>query len=438
MSPDTLNTLMLLGVTILLTAMTAVFVFHEFSFVMLKQPQIKRLEESPSRIDRLVAKNARKLDHYIAVDQLGITITTIATGWVGQPVVTSLLRGPFEAIGAFPGAVPVISFVSAFALITGAQMLAGELMPKSIALRNVEKVAKLVVIPVEFIARLFHPVILALNGFGMFTVRMFGFSTEGGGHHAQALPAEELVLLIQSSARAGTLNVDPMLLRRALHFSDITAQDLIVPRQDIIALDLRMTIDELLQIAREHGFTRYPVYETTIDTVVGVLNVKDLVQISANGEVGYVPNWRRWIRPLPTLSEEATIEQVLARLSQDKQPMILLIDEFGGTAGLLTVADIADELTGGAEDIQPLGNLRYLIKGETAVSTIESTLDITLGDDDRPFDSVGGLVMDALGRIPAVGDEVTVDGSTIRVAAMRGRRVTEVRLTLPEPYSPDS
>lgn len=115
--------------------------------------------------------------------------------------------------------------------------------------------------------------------------------------------------------------------------------------------------------------------------------------------------------------------------------MILLIDEFGGTAGLLTVADIADELTGGAEDIQPLGNRRYLIKGETAVSTIESTLDITLGEEDRPFESVGGLVMNVLGRIPAVGDEVTVDGSTIRVAAMRGRRVTEVRLVLPEPFS---
>lgn len=437
MSPETLNTLMLLGVTVLLTAMTAVFVFHEFAFVMLKQPQIKRFEASSSKVDRLVAKNAMMLDHYIAVDQLGITITTIATGWVGQPVITSLMRGPFEAIGAFPGAVPVISFVSAFALITGAQMLAGELMPKSIALRNAEKVARLVVVPVEIVARVFHPVIVALNGFGMFTVRLFGFSTEGGGHHSQALPAEELVMLIQSSARAGTINADPMLLRRALHFSDITAQDLIVPRQDIVALDLRMTIDELLQAAREHGFTRYPVYETTIDTVVGVLNVKDLVQLHANGEVGYVPNWRRWIRPLPTLSEEATIEQVLTRLSQDKQPMILLIDEFGGTAGLLTVADIADELTGGAEDIQPLGDRRFLVKGETAVTTIESTLDITLGDEDRPFESIGGLMMDVLGRIPAVGDEVTVDGCTIRVAAMRGRRVTEVRLVLPEPFTLD-
>src|SRR5690606_33884615 len=135
-------------------------------------------------------------------------------------------------------------------------MLAVELMPKSIALRNAEQVARLVVLPGEFVARTFHPDIVALKVFGMYTMRLFGFSTGSGGHHSQALPAEELVMLIQSSARAGTINADPMLLRRALHFSDITAQDLIVPRQDITALELRMTIAELLQTAREHGFTR--------------------------------------------------------------------------------------------------------------------------------------------------------------------------------------
>lgn len=433
MSADALLTLGLLLATLLLIGANALFVFHEFSFVILKQPQIKMLESGPSRIGRMIARTARRLDHYIAVDQLGITISSIAVGWIGQPVLARLLRGPFEALGAFPGAVPAISFVVAFAFITATQMIAGELMPKTIALRNPQGVARIVVLPVEITARIFHPLVVVLNGLGRLTVRALGFAPQDEGH-SQALPVEELLVLIQASARAGALSADPMLLRRALHFSDIQASDLIVPRQDVIALDLRMTIHDVLAVARTSGFTRYPVYESTIDTIVGVLNVKDLVQIDSSGEVDYVANWRRWIRPIPALSEEATIEQVLYRLSQAKQPMILLLDEFGGTAGILTVADIADELTGGAEDIRPAGDRHYVVKGETAVATVEATLDITFGEvEERNSDSMGGLMMEALGRIPAVGDRVSIDGAELQVAAMRGRRVTEINLTLPEP-----
>jgi putative hemolysin len=436
MSADTLMTIGLLLATALLIAGNALFVFHEFAFVMLKQPQIRNLERSDSSIGRRIAKTAQSLDHYIAVDQLGITITSLAVGWIGQPLLAQLLVGPFEAIGAFPGAVPAISFVVAFMFITGVQMVAGELIPKSVALRNPQGVARAVVLPVEIVARIFHPLVWLLNGMGILTVRALGFKAEGEGHH-QALPVEELVVLIQASARAGAINADPMLLRRALHFSDIEAQDLIVPRQDITALNLRMSIEELLAVARQSGFTRFPVYDGTIDTIIGVLNVKDLVQLDQSGEVAYVTNWRRWIRPIPALPEHATIEQVLTRLSQDKQPMMLLLDEFGGTAGILTVADIADELTGDADDIRPSGEQRYLIKGETAVSTVEATLDIEIGvdEDSRNYESMGGLVMEELGRIPATGDQVALDGVDILVTSMRGRRVTEVSLTLRDPVT---
>ena len=434
MSGDALTAVLLLLATAALIAGNALFVFHEFAFVMLKQPRVKALERSTSTMDRLIAKNARKLDHYIAVDQLGITMTSIAVGWIGQPVITDILRGAFGATGTFPGAAPAVAFAISFAMITGTQMVAGELMPKSVALRNPEGVARVVVLPVEVVARVFHPLVWLLNGMGMLTVRAFGVTPQEEGHH-QPLPVEELLVLIQASARAGTINADPMLLRRALHFSDIEAHDLIVPRQEIIALDLRMTIDELLDVTRSHGFTRYPVYEDTIDTIVGVLNVKDLVQVDRSGKVGYVANWRRWIRPIPALPEHATIEQVLYRFSQDKQPMILLLDEFGGTSGILTVSDIADELTGGADDIRKAGNRRYLIKGETAVTTVEATLDISLGNGERNYESMGGLVMEVLGRIPEVGDQVEVDGAEIQVATMHGHRVTEVRLTIPAPIA---
>lgn len=433
MSSDTLYTLVMLVITAILIASNALFVFHEFAFVVLKPPQIAMLENSRDRMSNMIARMARQLDHYIAVDQLGITITSIAVGWVGQPVITDLLRTPFGAIGLPSGAASVTSFVVAFALITAVQMIAGELMPKSVALRNPLGVARMVAIPVEITARVLHPLVWVLNGMGNLTVRALGFSPQSDSHGASALPVEELLVMIKASAQAGAIESDPMLLRRTLHFSDIEALDLIVPRQDVIALNTDMTIDELLDVARSAGYTRYPVYEGSIDNVIGVLNVKDLVQIDDNGQVNYVANWRRWVRPIPVLSEHASIEQVLQRLSQDKQPLVLLLDEYGGTAGIITASDIADSLIGGADDIRQEDDNRYVLKGETAVSTVEAALDIALGDEqERNYDSIGGLMMEELGRVPDVGDQVTLGSAELEVLSMDGRRVTEVSLFLPD------
>jgi CBS domain containing-hemolysin-like protein len=429
MSSDTLLTIGLLLATALLIAGNALFVFHEFSYVVLKQPDIKRFESSASRVGRLVARMARRLDHYIAVDQLGITVTSLAVGWIGQPVVARLLRGPVDAIGLFPGAVTAVSFVIAFALIISTQMIAGELIPKTIALRHPRPVAAAVAVPVELAARVFHPLVVVLNGAGALIVRALGFSAQAESHR-QVLPTEELVAMIRASARAGVLRTDPTALRRALHFSDLTARDLIVPRQDIVALRFDLSIDAVLEITRRHGYTRYPVYRETIDDIAGVLNVKDLIHIGGDGRPRFASNWRRLIQPLPVMPEQASIEHVLLRISRERQPMLLLVDEFGGAAGILTVTDIADELIGGAEDIRPLRPNRWLIKGETAIATVEATLDISLGAGNHDVDSIGGLIMAELGRIPVVGDHVTVDRSELSVVTMQGMRVKQVMLQL--------
>lgn len=237
--------------------------------------------------------------------------------------------------------------------------------------------------------------------------------------------------MIQASARAGVLRTDPMALRRALHFSDLTARDLIVPRQDIVALRDDLPVERVLEIARRHGYTRYPVYRETIDDVAGVLNVKDLVQVGEDGKAHFARNWRRLVLPMPVVPEQATIEQVLERISRERQPMLLLVDEYGGTSGILTTTDIADELIGGGGDVRPLRPGVWLVKGETAISTVESTLDISLDTGDHAVESVGGLIMAELGRIPQVGEQVTVDGNELRVVAMQGMRVRQALLRLP-------
>lgn len=429
MSGETLMTILALVGTLLLIAGNALFVFHEFAFVVIKPADVRRLQGGA--IGRLVTKAAHQIDHYIAVDQLGITATSLAVGWVGQPVVADLFATPIEAVGAPSGTAAVIAFVLAFLLITATQMIAGELMPKTVALREPRKVASLVTLPVEIVAVLLHPLVWVLNGLGNLTVRLFGMHAQSESHNA-VMEAEELDVIIQASARAGVLEANPDVLRRSLRFSDIQARDVLLPRQDIAAVSLIMTVDDVLETARNNRHTRYPVYEGTIDNIVGLVNVKDLIEVRDDGTPAFVQRWQRTIRPIPVLPEHARIELVLQRLSQEQQQMALLIDEYGGTAGIVTVTDVAAELFAGSRDIRPAGPGRYLIAGDTSIDELEATLDISLGDEERDYDTIAGYVMATLERVPEVGDELSDHVARVRVTAMQGRRVTQVMIDMPD------
>lgn len=430
MSGDTLYIIGALVATALLIAGNALFVFHEFAFVVLKPGQVRRLERGYRRVGQYVARAAHHLDHYIAVDQLGITATSLAVGWIGQPVVSDLFASPLRALGAPGGTATVIGFIVAYVIITAVQMVCGELMPKTVALRHPERVAALVTLPVEATARVLHPLVWALNGLGNATVRLFGMTPQTESH-GQVLPAEELEVVIRTSARAGALKADPDVLRRALRFSDLEARDVIVPRQDVAMLDMRADIDEVLEIAREARHTRYPVYVDTPDNVVGLLNVKDLIQIQPDGRPVLASDWQELVRPIPALPEVASIEQVLATLSREQQQMALLLDEYGGTAGILTVTDIAARLIAGDRDIRHIGEGRYVIAGDASIDEVESTLGLELVDEEHDVETLGGLVMAELERVPNVGDEVMAGHARLRVATMRGRRVMQVVLDVP-------
>lgn len=435
MSSDTLSTLGLLLVTAILIAGNALYVFHEFAFVRLRQPQIRDLERSGSRIDRLVVKMAHRLDHYIAVDQLGITITSIAVGWIGQPVAAQIVRGAFDALGLpiSRNVIVAISFAIAFILITALQMILGELVPKTVALRSARRTASLVALPVEASAWLLHPIVVVLNGAGNVLVRLLGF-TPGSEIHDQVLPPDELEAVIRTSARAGLTPADPVAIRQALHFSDLRAGDLTVPRREMISLDVSMSVDEIIEIAREHRLTRYPVTDGGLDQVAGILNVKNLFEIGDDGNSRVVSDWHRLIQPALVIPEQASIEAVLQSMMRENQHLVLLADEFGGISGLFTLNDISRMITGSPDDIVPIGDGVYAIDGSTAINVVENFLDLSLGPDadERDYESVGGLIMARLGRIPEVGDEIEVNGHGLRVTRMDGVRIIQVTLRINE------
>jgi putative hemolysin len=430
MSGDAWMTLFILGVTGLLIAANALFVFHEFAFVMLKPFQIRQFSVRDTWIAHTIVKAAHRLDHYIAVDQLGITATSIGVGWIGQPVVNRLIRGPFEQFDAIAQIVAVVSFATAFALLTMVQMVFGELIPKTIALRHPERVASQVSGPVEIVAWLLHPLVVLLNGLGLLAVRAVGVTPHPEAH-LRDLPPEDLEAVIARSVTAGRIQADPLNVRRALHFSDLEARDIIVPRQEVVAVDLSMTLEEVLRVAKDQHFTRYPVVDGSIDNVVGLLNVKELFQLDDHQQPIVVTSWQDAVRPMPVLPESASIETVLQKLVLEQEQMTLLVDEFGGTGGIVTVTDIAAEATGSSLDIVPLATDSFLVAGETAVSMVESVLDLSLESGEDGYETIAGLVMAVLGRIPAMGEEVIVNDVEIRVHRMKGHRISQVVLTRP-------
>src|SRR5680860_558102 len=386
MSSEALAIVLALSATIVMILLQALYVFHEFAFVLIKPAQQRRLAKDPGRSSQLVAKGVQQLDHYIAVDQLGITITSLAVGWIGQPVVTDLFRSGSNNLGVTSGLIPLVTATLAFIVLTSVQMIFGELMPKTVALRHPVRVSHLVAMPVEITARIFHPLIWMLNGLGNASVRLLGFTPQEESH-SHVLPAEELTAIIEMSSKRGALYIDPATMRRALNFSDLRASDILVPRQDVVALDVSWPLDTVLEMARSSRYTRFPVYTGSIDRVTGLLNLKDLVSLRPDGEVEILPGWQDSIRKIPTLPEHAPIEQVLLRLGEDQQQMALVVDEFGGTSGVLTVADITKWLVGDPSEIVASGDDTFVLHGKTSLVTIETTLGISFGSDDLEQDS---------------------------------------------------
>jgi CBS domain containing-hemolysin-like protein len=375
----------------------------------------------------MISRMSHRLDHYIAVDQLGITASSLAVGWVGQPVVTELFRGLFGEVGLSAGAWTVVSAVIAFGLLTGTQMVVGELMPKTYALRNAERTARWVAPPVEWTAKIFHPFVMLLNGIGLGLVRLMGFAGKSDGH-GQVLPAEELATIVQLSARAGTLSTDPSALNRLLHFSDLRAHDLMVPRLDVVAIDADASFDQIRAIARQHRFDKYPVYRDSPDDVIGLVSVKNLLVSSLRNGGDDGADWRRAMQPIPTVPEHASVETLLATFRQTQRQMVLLVDEYGATAGVVTVSDVTDQLIEGPDEIHAASPQGVVIDGHASIAMVEAELDIELGSESRSADTIAGLILEETGSIPSAGATVQVNGHRIEVLEMDGHRIVEVRI----------
>lgn len=421
-----------------LTAGTAVFVAAEFSLTALERSTVDSHAREGDRRSKQVQHAHRTLSFQLSGAQLGITITTLVTGYIAEPVLAGLLRHPLKAMGASTSVADGVSLALALLIATSLSMVFGELVPKNLAIAQPLRIARATAGVQAVFSSVFKVVINGLNGTANQVVRWLG--VEPVDELRSARSTQELGSLVRSSARQGAL--DPgtaALLHRSLRFGERSADELMTPRVRIDTLDAENTVDDLLAAARRTGHSRFPVVHGDMDDPLGVVHVKQAFMIE--DERRHDTTLDRLVRRVATVPSTLDGDALMDRLRGDGMQVAFVVDEYGGTAGLVTMEDLIEEIVGDVRDehdplnrdVLPTEDGWYL-SGLLRTDEVADATQFTAPDGE--YETIGGFVLSRLGRIPVVGDEIELDGWRIAVRRMDGRRVDIVSLRRPDEGSP--
>jgi CBS domain containing-hemolysin-like protein len=405
------------------------FVAAEFALVTVRKTRIDQLIAEGHRGARTVRRALNDPDSYIAATQLGITMASLGLGWIGEPALAKLFEPVFALFGErlAVGMAHTISVILSFGIITALHIVLGELAPKTLALQRSETVSLLVARPTELFMRAFWAPISLLNGLGNMVVRSFGLEPPSG--HSLVHSEEELKMLVTASQEAGVLEEEEeQMLHRVFGFSDLTAGQVMVPRTEMVAVPIDTPIAEVAEIAARDGHARLPVYRQRIDDIAGILWVTDLLPVLARGQSP--ADLSSLVREAVTVPETMTADDVLSEMHQRRAGMAIVIDEFGGTAGLVTFAGLMERIVGGPRDgarITVLADGSALVDGLSLVADVNAQFGLHI--DEESYNTLGGYVLGRLGRRARVGDRLDVEGRTLRVEALDGLRVARVYLS---------
>jgi CBS domain containing-hemolysin-like protein len=418
---------------VLLTLGTAVFVAAEFSLTTLERSQVDRhVEQVGDRTARDIQRAHRSLSFQLSGAQLGITITTLITGYVAEPAIANLIEPGLTAIGLSVGAANAVAIVVALLAATSLSMVFGELVPKNLAIARPLQTARAVATIQVVFSSIFRWLINGLNGSANWIVRRFG--VEPAEELRSARSPEELGSLVRSSAERGTLDVGTAtLLDRSLRFGDRTADELMTPRVQVEALRADASVLDLIELAKRTGFSRFPVHGGDLDDVRGVVHVKQVFSVpTAQRDTTRVVSLAR---PVLTVPESLNGDTLLDRLRSSSLQAALVVDEYGGTAGLVTLEDLVEEIVGDVRDehdrreaspVRALGPDSWIVSGLLRDHEVAEATGFHMPDGD--YETLAGLVLARLGRIPEVNDEVRVNGWRITVLRMDKHRVAELRV----------
>lgn len=430
-------TLDLLGLVavVVLVLLNGFFVAAEFSLVSVRQTRITELVESGNARAETVQKALKNPDRVIAATQLGITLASLGLGWIGEPALSHLIEPILELfpVELRPGLSHSISAGLAFVIITFLHVVVGELAPKSIALQDPESTSLVVAGPTLWSENLFKPFIWALNGTGNALLRLFGVEPASG--HELVHSVEELKMLVTASTREGVVaEQESELLHAIFGFGNLLVRQVMIPRTEIIAVEADLPLNEVLPLVTDSTYTKIPVYDDDLDNLLGIMHVKDLLRTMQ--ESGWHNTTvRSLVREPLYVPETLLVSELLRKLRDNRQHIAIVLDEFGGTAGLVTLEDILEEIVGEVSDpfdkftpeIEALEDGSFLVDGLCLMEDVNEALGLDLRD--PAYDTIAGYTLGKMGRIPKVKEKVECDQVTIQIEAMDGMRIDRLKLT---------
>ncbi len=421
-----------LAAVIILVLANAFFVAAEFALVSVRQSRLESAASKGDRTARMILRTTRNINYYISAAQLGITMTSLGLGWIGEATMAALFDRLFHALG-FQSASStdhlLASIVAAYFVLTYLHVVLGEQAPKSWALVSPEKISRVVVLPLRAFATITKPLTWLLNASSNALLRLFGLHVAEESHRVHS--PEELRFLVLQSHKSGALDEsDTAMLAGVFDFHEKRARDVMRPRTEVAAIPVDASTEEVWEILRRERYSRYPVYQETLDDVIGVFLAKDFWLYDGNEPFVL----RKFVREALYLPETRPAERVLDDLRKTRAQMAVVVDEYGGTAGILTMEDLVEEVVGDINDEYDVTARREamehngMLELEGSLSLVDARSDYQLMIPDGDWSTLGGFAFAKIGRIPRLGDRAPFPGGELEIVAMDGRRVAAVRV----------
>jgi CBS domain containing-hemolysin-like protein len=419
-------------ITLFLVLLNGFFVAAEFAIVKVRASQIEIKALAGNRSAKLSAHIIHNLDGYLAATQLGITLASLGLGAIGERVVSKMIINAFDLAGLQFGEVLAhsIAFSISFAIITVLHIVFGELAPKSLAIQKPEAVTMWVAYPLNAFYYVFKPFIWVLNGFAGFILRAFGIHS---AHGSEVHSSDELKYLIQQSSESGSeAKTDYEIIKNAFDFADRNAKQIMVPRNHVVAIDLDEYDETTLKKILEEGYSRIPCFENTIDNIVGIIYVKDILT-TLNDKKSL--NIRDLVRPVIITSETRKIDHLLKEFQLKHIQIAIVVNEFGGTEGIVTMEDIIEEIVGEIQDeydnevpvVEKIDDRTYQVIATAAINDVNASLPYAI-DESPDATTLAGIVIQAFGRIPNSNDKINIEEYEVTVLKRIKNTITLVQL----------
>ncbi|ALF10937.1 hemolysin family protein [Parageobacillus thermoglucosidasius] len=418
----------------ILIALTAFFVASEFAIVKVRSTRIDQLIAEGNRNARAAKRVISNLDEYLSACQLGITITALGLGWLGEPTVEHLLHPVFKQMNLNESVASFLSFAIAFATITFLHVVVGELAPKTLAIQKAETITLLSSRPLILFYKIMYPFIWALNGSARVITGLFGLKP--ASEHEVAHSEEELRLILSESYKSGEINQSEYkYVNNIFEFDNRVAKEIMVPRTEIVAFDKNDAIMDILEVVKQEKYTRYPVIDGDKDHIVGMVNIKEILTDCIQTPQAVEKKLGDYVRPIIQVIESIPIHDLLVKMQRERVHMAILVDEYGGTAGLVTVEDILEEIVGEIQDefdidevpmIRKVNEHTTIVDGKVLIEDINDLLGTDI--DDTDVDTIGGWILTEKFDIQQ-GGVLSYGDYEFKVLQMEGHHVQLVEIT---------